>query len=262
MSARRARSRDARHVDWLRLIDVSGPFIGLGVLNDTFPQGLDVDEPQAVATLREGYAAWEANRQQRKPDRAVHRAWTMRVLTEFLEYRDGLLAEGQAIPETVKATLPEHRVTLRPDLAVGRPGERPVLLVNVLAPGTRLERPTDEDGLHASPAERMRLLLRGAQIGSGLLTDGDRWMLVHQPKDRTATFATWESDVLIEEPEARRALRSLLGARRLLGVAAQDTLERPVRAFARRRARGHRSARHPGAPGRGAARRRVRRGRP
>ncbi len=225
MSTRRRRSKGARHADWLRLVDVSGPFIGLGVLTETFPQGLDADEPRATARLREGYADWEANRRQRKPDRAVHRAWTMLVLTEFLEYRDGLLAEGQAIPETVKATLPEHRVTLRPDLAVGRPGERPMLLVNVLAPGTRLERPTDEHGLHASPAERMRLLLRGAGIGSGLLTDGDRWMLVHQPKDRTATFATWESDVLVEEPEARRAFRSLLGARRLLGVAADDTLD-------------------------------------
>jgi hypothetical protein len=214
-----------RHTDWLRLIDVSGPFIGLGVLAETFPLGLDADEPEATARLRQAYAEWEADRRRRHPDRAVHRAWAMLVLRDFLEYRDGSLREGPAIPDAVKAYLPEQRVLLRPDFALAHANEAPVLLVNVLPPGTRLERPQDDGGLHASPAERMRLLLRGAQVRSGLLTNGDQWMLVHQPQDRTATFVTWESEVLVEEPEARRALRSLLGVRRLLGVADADTLD-------------------------------------
>ena len=225
MSARRGRSRSARHTDWLRLIDVSGPFLSLRVLAETFPQGLDADDSEPAALLRESYAAWEANRRLRRPDRAVHRAWALVVLEDFLEYGDDLLAEGPAIPETVKATLPEHRLTLRPDFAVGRPGAAPALLVYVHAPQAGLERAQDERGFHASPAERMRLLLRGSGVRSGLVTNGAQWMLVHQPADRTATFASWESDVLAEEPEARRALRSLLGARRLLGVADADTLD-------------------------------------
>src|SRR4051794_19663517 len=113
---RRGRSRGVRHADWLRLIDVSGPFLGLRVLAETFPQGLDPDDSEPASLLREGYAAWETNRSLRRPDRALHRAWLLLVLEEFLEYGDGLLAEGQTIPETVKATLPDHRVTLRPDL--------------------------------------------------------------------------------------------------------------------------------------------------
>lgn len=223
--SRRSRSRSVRHVDWLRLIDVSGPFLSLTVLSEVFPQGVDADEPENAELVRRGYEEWEANRQLRRPDPALHRAWIMLVLEEFLEYEGGALLEGAAISEALTASLAEHRVTLRSDLAVARPGERPVLLVNVHPPETALERPRDECGLHASPAERMRLLLRGSGVRSGLVTNGDQWMLVHQPPERTATFATWETEVLAEERDARRAFRSLLGARRLLGVADPETLE-------------------------------------
>lgn len=221
----RRRSQDVRHVDWLRLIDVSGPFLSLTVLGETFPQGLDADDPGAARLLREGYDEWTANNALRRPDPAIHRAWVLLMLRDVLGYEDGTLAEGGEIPKSAAAALPAHHVTLRPDFAVRASGSTPALLVQVHQAGTALERAVQDGALHASPAERMRLLLRGSGVRSGLVTNGEQWMLVHQPPERTATFATWEAEILAEEPDARRALCSLLGARRLVGAAEHDTLD-------------------------------------
>jgi len=136
----RRRSQDVRHVDWLRLIDVSGPFLSLTVLGEAFPQGLDADDPAAARLLREGYEEWTANSALRRPDPAIHRAWVLLMLRDVLGYEDGPLAEGAGIPESAVAELPEHHVTLRPDFAVLRAGPAPVMLVQVHPAGAPLER--------------------------------------------------------------------------------------------------------------------------
>src|SRR5947208_8020677 len=177
MSPRARHSAAARHhIEWLQLVDVSGPFLSLSVLVETFPQGLDADDPDTAKRLGQAYAEWQANEELRRPDRAIHREFLRLVLREVLEY-EGLLAEDAEVAD-LKATLPEHRVTLRPDLAVRRSGEPPALLVATYKGGTPLERALDERGFHASPAERMRLVLRGTGVKSGLVTNGEEWMLV------------------------------------------------------------------------------------
>jgi hypothetical protein len=224
MSPRARHSATARHhVEWLQLVDVSGPFLSLSVLVETFPQGLDADDPEVAERLRQAVSEWQANEELRRPDPAIHREFLRLVLREVLEY-EGLLAEDAEIAD-LKATLPEHRVTLRPDLAVRRSGEAPALLVATYKGGTALERALDERGFHASPAERMRLLLRGIGLKSGLVTNGDDWMLVHAPAERTSTFVTWQTQLLLEERVTLRALRSLLGAQRLFGVPEPETLD-------------------------------------
>ncbi len=57
------------------------------------------------------------------------------------------------------------------------------------------------------------------------MTSGGEWLLVHVPADRTATFTTWYTNLLVEERITLRALRSLLGARRLFGVDDPETLD-------------------------------------
>lgn len=224
MSPRARHSATARHhVEWLQLVDVSGPFLSLSVLVETFPQGLDADNPEVAERLRQAVSEWQANEELRRPDPAIHREFLRLVLREVLEY-EGLLAEDAEIAD-LKATLPEHRVTLRPDLAVRRSGEPPALLVATYKGGTSLERALDERGFHASPAERMRLLLRGTGVRSGLVTNGDEWMLVHAPAERTSTFVTWQTQLLLEERVTLRAFRSLLGVRRLFGVPEPETLD-------------------------------------
>ena len=117
MSPRARHSATARHhVEWLQLVDVSGPFLTLSVLVETFPQGLDADDPEVAERLRQAVSEWQANEELRRPDRAIHREFLRFVLREVLDY-EGLLAQDAEIAD-LKATLPEHRVTLRPDLAV------------------------------------------------------------------------------------------------------------------------------------------------
>jgi hypothetical protein len=142
-----------------------------------------------------------------------------------LQYPEELIATGAEIGEAHSATLPEHRVTLRPNHAIRRLDEPPKLLVSVYTPDVALGRPLDERGLHASPAERMRILLSRTGVRSGLVTNGREWMLVHAPAERTASFVTWYTNLLVEERVTLRAFCSLLGVRRLFGVDDPETLD-------------------------------------
>ncbi len=226
MSPRPRRSSAAsHHVEWLQLLDISGPFLSLSVLTEAFPQGLDGVDPEVAERLGTAYSEWTANRELRHPDIALHTAFLRFVLTEILEYPDEFIADTQALGDQFVATLPEHGVTLRPDLAIGRPGELPKLLLATYPAEVSLQKPYDDRGFHASPGERMRLLLRQTGVRSGLVTSGGEWLLVHVPADRTATFTTWYTNLLVEERITLRALRSLLGVRRLFGVEDPETLD-------------------------------------
>jgi hypothetical protein len=214
----------AEHAEWLGLIDVSGPFLSVKVLLEAFPQGLDADEPGLAGDLRRRLGEWHDNNEARKPDYGIHDTFIRFVLGDILEIRPKLLQEGPAIPPTARAALPEHRVTLAPKFAVGQSGAEPALLISVHPPATGLEKALPEKGFHASPVERMRLLLRHTGIQSGLVTNGEKWTLVHAPADRTATFATWDANDLLDERLTFRAFRSLLGKTRLLDHPSEDTL--------------------------------------
>jgi hypothetical protein len=221
----RRTSPGQHHVEWLQLVDVSGPFLSLSVLADVFPQGLDAVEPELAERLKQAHSEWLANRELRRPDAAIHTAFLDLVLGEVLGYPDEVLADAQELGETYAVTLPEHRVTLRPDLAVRRSGEPPILLVTRHPADTALHKPLDERGLHASPAERMRLILKHTGIRSGLVTNGIEWTLAHVPAERTATFVTWHTNLLVEERVVLRSFVSLLGTRRLFGVDDPETLD-------------------------------------
>src|SRR5207237_1190815 len=158
---------------------------------------------------------------------AVHRAWIRFVLRELLELPEDALAEGQTLPPGLEARLPEHDEMLRPDLAIVNPpgtpnAGSPRILVQQYPPGTHLERPVSGKHWVASPVSRMIELLHSTGIRLGLATDGERWAVIHAPRQETTTVATFYASLWLEEPLTLRAFRALLGARRLFGVAAQD----------------------------------------
>ena len=144
MSPRPRRSSAAsHHVEWLQLVDISGPFLSLSVLTEAFPQGLDGVDPEIAERLRTAYSEWTANRELRHPDVALHTAFLRFVLTEILEYPNEFIADTQALGDQFIAPLPEHGVTLRPDLAIRRPGELPkLLLIDLPGGGSRCRSPT------------------------------------------------------------------------------------------------------------------------
>src|SRR5947209_472958 len=141
------------HAEWLSLLDTSGPFLRMPVLLEAFPQGLDAHDAEHHRMLRFGHGEWEDNRHQP----ATHAAWIKFVLTGSLDYSSEVLAEGQAIPQTLHAEVPEHAELLRPDFLLHHPGDpnKPRLLIQTYPHTQDLERPVAGLPWKASPDTRM-----------------------------------------------------------------------------------------------------------
>ena len=217
-----------QHAEWLSLIEVSGPFLSMPVLLNVFPQGLEKDEQEAELrrTLHMAYDEWADNQAGVHPEPAIHREWLRFVLANVLEMPKEMLPEGQALPPELRAYMPEHSETLLPDMALISPDDPgPRLLIKLYPAGQDLDKPIA--GLHwkASPATRMMELLRRTGVRLGLVTNGERWMLVDAPLNETTGFASWYAALWLEEPITLRAFRSLLGVRRFFGVPDDETLE-------------------------------------
>src|SRR5438128_1855594 len=183
MRARRLRPRSANarhHADWLRLMDVSGPFLSLPVLDRVFPQEMDAHDPERSAELRRLYEDWQDER----TDPDLHRAWVLAVLAKTLELPAELIVRPETLPGGLEVRIAQQHETLRPDLVLVNPPGRtdagkPRLLIQILPPEQDLEKPLRDAEWKASPATRMTELLRGDGsdgVRLGLVTNGEQWM--------------------------------------------------------------------------------------
>jgi len=188
------------HNEWLSLIEVSGPFLSVPVLERVFPHGLDKDDTpegkELVRNLRLAFDEWEDDKDGERPNPAIHKAWIDYMIKQGLGLPDEVLAEGQNIPQTIKVTIAEHGETLRPDLVVRNPeggvnAGKVRLLVKTYPPTQGLEKPIAGRHWKASPATRMMELLHATETRLGLVTNGEQWMLVDAPKGETTGFASW-----------------------------------------------------------------------
>ncbi len=109
------------HNEWLSLVPNSGPFLSLPVLAQAFPQGLDAHDADHARRLRLAFEEWDDNQSGQRPDPGIHRAWIKFVLDETLGY-DEVLAEGQAIPQTLKSECRRVRRDAAARLDRQRPG--------------------------------------------------------------------------------------------------------------------------------------------
>lgn len=206
--------------EWLNLIEVSGPFLAVPVLKEVFPQGLEALPSGRPQRLRRTYDEWRDAVDMDDLDLpSLHSAWIDDVLTTALEMDGAVLHRIGALPERLTVSLPEHGVTVAPDLAVVNPtnGDEPLLLIHVYDPDTDLNATRRFDGLAITPADRMVALLRATGCAIGIVTNGERWMLVHAPVGAVAGFASWYARLWGQEPETLRAFVSLLGIRRFFG---------------------------------------------
>jgi len=218
------------HADWLSLVEVSGPFLSMPVLVDAFPQGLEAHDSAHMATLRMAAREWEENGASRRPDPAIFQAWIRFVLGQTLGFPDDIIVEGQALAPSLAVPIPEYGETLRPDMAIVAPSGRldagkPRLLVQIVSPTQDLEKAILNHRWSASPATRMVDLLHGTGVRLGLVTNGERWMLVNAPVRETSGFASWYTQLWLDEPVTLRAFRSLLSAYRFFGVSDQETVD-------------------------------------
>jgi hypothetical protein len=212
------------HNEWLSLVDVSGPFLSLPVLLRVFPHGLDGHDPDTFRAFRRAYDEWRNNQEGLRPDPAVHHLWVRFVLCNILGFPRDLLHNGPSISAWINASLPQYGETLRPDLVIQRSGQPPRILIHVFPLTQGLNKPLAGQRWVASPETRMAELLRGSGVALGLVTNGERWSLVHAINGQTATFASWDAALWLEEPVTLRAFRSLLSVDRTFGVAENETL--------------------------------------
>jgi hypothetical protein len=213
------------HNEWLSLVPNSGPFLSLPVLTQAFPQGLDAHDADHARRLRMAFDEWDDNQLGKRPDPGLHRAWMKFVLAETLGY-DELLAEGQAIPQTLKSEVAEYGETLRPDWIVNDPATKKArLLVQVFPRSQSLTKPVAASRWKTSPDTRMMQLLHDTGIRLGIVTNGNHWMLVNAPKNETTGYASWYANLWLEEKDTLRAFRTLLGADRLFSVPEAETIE-------------------------------------
>ena len=139
---------------------------------------------------------------------------------------DELLAEGQAIPQTLKSEVAEYGETLRPDWIVCDPETKKArLLVQVYPRSQSLTKPVATSRWKTSPDTRMMQILHDTGIRLGLVTNGDHFMLVNAPKNEATGYASFYANLWLEEEITLRAFRSILGAERLFGVPSPETLE-------------------------------------
>jgi methylase of polypeptide subunit release factors len=209
------------HTDWLSLIEVSGPFLTLPVLKRALPQGLEPVDRELVDELRRAHQEWQ-------DDRGLHGEWVRWVLASLLGFDEETLKDGPTVPPTLEHGVSEHGETLRPDLVVLDPSQNgkvvPRLLVTVWPTDTDLDAKIADRRWAATPLGRMAELLRAKRARLGLVTNGERWTLVHAAVGGPATYATWDAGIWLEDRPTLDAFVTLLSARRFFAVAESDTL--------------------------------------
>ena len=207
------------HHEWLALVEISGPFLAVPVLKEAFPQGLEELDAAKRKRLRQAYDEWREALEADDPHIAdLHAAWIAEVLSRGLELdedgRGDVLKRGDWCAAHLNVALPEHCVSLSPDFAVVGNGDQPLMLIHAYGQDVDLDATQKLDGWASTAAERMVRLCRSRGCRLGLVTNGERWMLVDAPVGAVTTFASWYARIWAQEPVTLQAFVHLLGIRR------------------------------------------------
>lgn len=206
------------HHEWLALVEISGPFLAVPVLKEAFPQGLEELKAAKRKRLRLAYDEWREAQETDDPRlEDLHTAWIDEVLSRGLELdedgRGDVLKRKDWCANHLTVALPEHGVSLSPDFAVVGNGDAPLMLVHAYAPDVDLDATRTLDGWASTPAECMVTLCRAIGGRLGLVTNGERWMLIDAPVGAVTTFASWYARIWSQEPVTLQAFVHLLGFR-------------------------------------------------
>lgn len=207
------------HHEWLALVEISGPFLAVPVLKEAFPEGLEQLDAAKRKRLRQAYDEWREALETDDPRFAdLHSAWIDEVLSRGLELdedgRGDVLKRKDWCAAHLTAALPEHGISLSPDFAVVGNGDTPLMLVHAYSQKVDLNATQKLEGWASTPANRMVTLCRATGCRLGLVTNGERWMLVDAPVGAVTTFASWYARIWAQEPVTLQAFVHFLGVRR------------------------------------------------
>jgi hypothetical protein len=207
----------ARHIEWLNLVEKTGPFLAVGVLDEVFPQSLEKVETRKRQRVRSAYEEWQEAVEQNDPQlEELHREWIRLILEELLEYEAAVLKRADQIPATLTYREPLTDTETKPDYAL-LAGEKARLLIACYSADTKLTAPLSGSTWAASPIERMTALCRATGVSVGLVTNGEEWTVVSVPGDGASSLGTWYARIWQQEPITLQAFVSLLEIRRCFG---------------------------------------------
>ncbi len=204
------------HYGWLQLIEVSGPFLSTTVLNEAFPDGLDGFDKRVKRDLARFYSEWvEAGELRHRDFPKLHAAWIDAVLREGLEFHGGDLSAGAEWSVTGEGGIS----SFSPDYALKDMEGKPVLFIKVLPADKKPEDKDVADDWKDTVVEKMTRLCRVHGVRIGLVTNGEKWVVVNASSgDMLSGTATWYARLWFQEDATLRAFLALLGYRRFVGA--------------------------------------------
>ena len=203
------RERRHAHIDWLSLIEVSGPFLSVPVLTAEWPD-LEPVDTGLRERLRREHRQWQENPAAGKDD------WIAFVLEDLLGWQDAIQREAM---ERITLLVPEHEAAITPSFMLTDPATGEARLLGLETADSPVARIKGSDW-PATPADRLAQLCRTRGIELGLATDGRWWALVWAPAGGVTTVAVFDSIAWPDHSERTvvRAFLSLLQRRRFFAL--------------------------------------------
>ena len=204
------------HYNWLRLIEVSGPFVSATALDEAFSNGLDGLDKGVKRQLSRYYDEWLDAMEANSPYfEQLHAAWCEAVLREGLEFRENDLESANSYVAKDDAGIG----TFTADKVLKDDAGKPLFFVKFLSSKVRPGDRDVSDDWKDSCIEKMTRLCRMHDVRVGLVTNGEQWVLVNAaPGGSLSGSATWYARLWFQEDETLRAFISLLGFRRFVGA--------------------------------------------
>ena len=201
--------RRQAHIDWLKLIEVSGPFLSVPVLTAEWPD-LEPLDSKDRDRLRQEHRQW-----QERP--AAHRDdWISYVLDDLLGWQGAVQRDDLA---RLTLDVPEHETAITPSFTLTDPATGDLRLLGLVSDDSPVARIKGSDW-PATPADRLAQLCRHHGVELGLATDGRWWALVWAPAGGVTTVAVFDAISWpdLSERTVLRAFISLLQRRRFFAV--------------------------------------------
>jgi hypothetical protein len=211
-----AKLRNQVHIDWLRLIEVSGPFLSIPVLAAEWPDLEPLDASER-GRLNLAHRQWVADPVAGKSD------WIEYVLQDLLSWSEAVSLTEDLSSLTLE--VPEHEAVITPTFALRDPSSCEIRLLGLVSDDSPVARIKGSDW-PATPADRLAQLCRARGVELGLATDGRQFALVWAPAGGVTTVAVFDAISWSDAAERQvvRAFVSLLQRRRFFAVPASRQL--------------------------------------
>jgi hypothetical protein len=170
------------HIDWLKLIEVSGPFLSVPVLTAEWPD-LEPLEVKDKNRLRQEHRQWRERPAGNRDD------WIAYVLGDLLGWQGAVRHDDLA---SLTLDVPEHETAITASFALSDSGTGDLRLLGLVSDDSPVARIKGSDW-PATPAYRLARLCRHHGVELGLATDGRWWALVWAPAGGVTTVAVFDA---------------------------------------------------------------------